>query len=49
MFEPASAAPPLSGMTMSELMKRRADVEAKIESAEAAWMEASEALETFAA
>lgn len=49
MFEPASAAPPLSGMTMSELMKRRADVEAKIETAEAAWMEASEALETFAA
>ena len=49
MFEPASATPPLSGMTMSELMKRRADVEAKIESAEAAWMEASEALETFAA
>ena len=34
---------------MTDLMKRRAEVEAKIEAAEAAWLEASEALEAVAA
>jgi ATP-binding cassette subfamily F protein 3 len=45
MFDPDSAAAPESGLTMSELMKRRADVEAKLESAESRWFEASQALE----
>jgi ATP-binding cassette subfamily F protein 3 len=34
---------------MSDLMKRRAELEGQIEAAEAAWMEASEALEGIAA
>jgi ATP-binding cassette subfamily F protein 3 len=49
MFDPSSAAPDLARLTMTDLMKRRADVEAKIEAAETAWMEASEALEQVAA
>jgi len=49
MFDPASAEPGLAKLTMTELMKRRAELEARIESAETAWMEASEALEAFAA
>ena len=49
MFDPSSAAPDLAKLTMTDLMKRRADVEAKIEAAETAWMEASEALEQVAA
>ncbi len=49
MFEPASATGPLARMTMSELMRHRAEIEDKIESAETTWMEASEALETFVA
>jgi len=49
MFDPASAEPALASLTMTELMKRRADLAAKIEAAEAAWMEASEALEAIAA
>lgn len=49
MFEPASATGPLARMTMSELMRHRAEIEAKIETAETTWMEASEALETFVA
>ncbi len=49
MFDPSSAAPDLAKLTMTDLMKRRADVESKIEAAEAAWMEASEKLEQVAA
>ncbi|MDE2564073.1 MAG: ABC-F family ATP-binding cassette domain-containing protein [Sphingomonadales bacterium] len=48
MFDPASAALPLAGMKMSDLMVRRADVEQKIAGIEAEWMEMSEALEAFA-
>jgi ATP-binding cassette, subfamily F, member 3 len=46
MFDPASADAALAGFTMTELMKRRAELERRIETAEAAWLEASEALET---
>ena len=49
MFDPASAEPALAKLTMTDLMKRRADLEAKIETAEAAWLQASEALEAIAA
>ncbi len=47
MFDPAAAKPPLATLTMTELMLRRSEVEKKIAAAETAWMEASEALETF--
>ncbi|MFT3967420.1 MAG: ABC-F family ATP-binding cassette domain-containing protein [Sphingobium sp.] len=47
MFDPASAAPALAKLTMTDLMKRRADLEMRIEAAELAWMEASEALEAM--
>jgi ATP-binding cassette subfamily F protein 3 len=46
MFDPSTAGPQESGATMSELMKRRADIEQKLEAAEARWLEASQALET---
>ncbi|MHA6718918.1 ABC-F family ATP-binding cassette domain-containing protein [Sphingomonas sp. RS6] len=46
MFDPSSAEPALAKLTMTDLMKRRADLAAKIEAAELAWMEASEALES---
>ncbi|PLK26758.1 ABC-F family ATP-binding cassette domain-containing protein [Novosphingobium sp. TH158] len=49
MFDPSAAAPALAKLTMTELMKRRAALEAQIEQAEAAWLEASEALEAVAA
>ena len=49
MFDPGSAAAALARLTMTELMKRRAEIEAQIETAEAAWLEASEALEAIAA
>ena len=49
MFDPSSATPDLAKLTMTALMKHRAEVEAKIEAAEAAWMEASEKLEQVAA
>ena len=45
MFDPASAEPPYASMKMSELMTRRAEVQAALESAEARWLEATEALE----
>ncbi|TMJ16150.1 MAG: ABC-F family ATP-binding cassette domain-containing protein [Alphaproteobacteria bacterium] len=45
MFDPASATPADSKLTMTELMKLRAEVSAKIEAAEARWLEASEAAE----
>ena len=45
MFDPSAAAPALRDLTMTELMKRRADVVAKLDAAEAVWLEASEHLE----
>ncbi|MFT3978013.1 MAG: ABC-F family ATP-binding cassette domain-containing protein [Sphingomonas bacterium] len=45
MFDPKGADPALSRLTMTELMKRRAELSDRIETAEARWMEASEALE----
>jgi ATP-binding cassette, subfamily F, member 3 len=49
MFDPSSAEATFARMTMSDLMKHRAEVEARIGSAEAAWVEANEALESMAA
>ncbi len=49
MFDPASAEAPLAKLTMTELMKRRAELEGRIGLAEAAWLEASEALEAIPA
>jgi len=49
MFEPESAAGDLAGLSMSELLKRRAEVERQVEAAEAEWLAASEALEQLAA
>ena len=49
MFDPGSASPALAKLTMTELMKRRAELEAKIDAAEAAWLQASEALDSVAA
>ncbi|MDB5696489.1 MAG: transporter ATP-binding protein [Sphingomonas bacterium] len=48
MFAPATAAAPLAKLSMTELMKRRAEFDARIEAAEARWLEASEALEKLA-
>jgi ATP-binding cassette subfamily F protein 3 len=45
MFDPSTAEPALSRLNMTELMKRRADLSARLEAAEAAWLEASEAME----
>jgi ATP-binding cassette subfamily F protein 3 len=47
MFDPSTATGDLAKMPMGELMKRRAELEGKIEAAELAWMEANEALETI--
>jgi ATP-binding cassette subfamily F protein 3 len=49
MFDPAGATQGLAGLTMTELMKRRAQTERELEAAEARWLEASEALEAVAA
>jgi ATP-binding cassette subfamily F protein 3 len=46
MFDPASAGPQEKDVTMGELMRRRGEVEKKLTTAEARWMEATEALET---
>ena len=46
MFDPSTATPALAKLTMSDLMKRRADLFDRIDAAEALWMEASEALES---
>jgi len=48
MFDPAGAELWLTKMSMGELMKRRAELDAQVEAAEAAWLEASEALEEAA-
>ena len=49
MFDPGSASAEDAKLTMSELMKRRAEVSAKLEAAEAQWLSATEALESLAA
>jgi ATP-binding cassette subfamily F protein 3 len=49
MFDPSSAAPEFAKLTMTDLMKRRAEIEGQIAAAEVTWMEASEALEALAA
>ena len=49
MFDPSAAAPALTRLTMTELMKRRAEIEAQIGAAEAAWLEVNETLEAIAA
>jgi len=48
MFDPSKADARLAKLTMTDLMKRRAEVEAALEEAEARWMEASEKLEQAA-
>jgi len=45
MFDPASAAPDLARLTMSELSRRRGLVAAELETAEAEWLEAGSALD----
>ncbi|MGN6376744.1 MAG: ABC-F family ATP-binding cassette domain-containing protein [Sphingomonas sp.] len=42
-------ADPSAGTSMTDLMKRRAELDAQVATAEMAWLEASEALETLAA
>ena len=46
MFDPTSASPAFAKLTMTEMMKRRADLTSRLEAAEAAWLELSETLET---
>ncbi|OYW50903.1 MAG: glycosyl transferase family 1 [Novosphingobium sp. 28-62-57] len=46
MFEPASAAPDLAKLNMSDLSQRRGKLAKELEEAEAAWLAAGEALET---
>jgi ATP-binding cassette subfamily F protein 3 len=46
MFDPATTDKALAGLTMTELMKRRAELDRRIETAEARWLEASEAIES---
>jgi len=47
MFDPASADKALTSLTMTDLMKRRAEIEERIRTAEAAWLTANEALEAI--
>ena len=49
MFDPSTAEGALAKLSMTDLMKRRAELSDKIDAAEVAWMEASEALEGIAA
>ncbi|WP_114953097.1 ABC-F family ATP-binding cassette domain-containing protein [Sphingosinicella terrae] len=49
MFDPAGADVALAKLTMSDLMRKRAQIEARIEAIEAEWLEANEALESLAA
>ena len=44
MFDPSSAEGPDAKLSMTDLMKLRAEVSEKIEGAEAVWLEASEAI-----
>lgn len=49
MFDLSTPEASLAGLTMTDLMKRRAELSALIEEAELSWLEASEALEKCAA
>jgi ATP-binding cassette subfamily F protein 3 len=49
MFDPASAEPALAKLTMGDLAQRRGKLATELESVEAAWMDALEAIETAAA
>jgi ATP-binding cassette subfamily F protein 3 len=49
MFDPASASGELAKLTMTDLMKRRAQIEDEVAAAEAKWLEANEAIEAFVA
>jgi ATP-binding cassette subfamily F protein 3 len=49
MFDPSGADASLSKLTMTELLKRRAETESLLAAAEARWLEASEAVESAAA
>ncbi|WP_425230422.1 ABC-F family ATP-binding cassette domain-containing protein [Sphingomonas sp.] len=49
MFDPAGADTALAKLTMTELMQRRAELEARIGAREGEWMAASEAMERLAA
>ena len=49
MFDPAEAEPGLASLSMTELSRRRAQVAAELEEAEARWLEVSERLEQLAA
>jgi ATP-binding cassette subfamily F protein 3 len=49
MIDPASAQPELASLDMNELSRRRAQLAAELEIAEARWLEASEQLERAAA
>ncbi len=49
MFDPKSAEAHLAKLTMTELMKHRAELEVRIAAAETVWLEASEALEALVA
>lgn len=48
MFDPKQATPNDAKLTMTELMKLRADTQDKLDALEAEWLEATEALETAA-
>ena len=48
MFAPSSADKSLAHLTMTDLMKRRAETETEIKTAELVWLEAGQALETAA-
>jgi ATP-binding cassette subfamily F protein 3 len=49
MFDPKAADAELANRSMTELMKQRAQIEAQVEAAEAAWLEATGSLEDLAA
>lgn len=46
MFDPDNATKELAGLTMTDLMKRRSEVQDALDKAESEWLEANEALET---
>ncbi|CAH0349765.1 MAG: ABC-F family ATP-binding cassette domain-containing protein [Sphingobium sp.] len=48
MFDPSTAAPEEAKLTMGDLMRKRGEIEKQMETAEAQWMAASEALEAVA-
>ena len=47
MFDPSSVDATFSKLTMTELMKKRAEIETHMEAAEQAWLEAGEAIESL--